>query len=66
MQLPPLSGGAAGPAIGGATAGGAAGDWIVNFGSGNAGAVAKGLDAYLPWLLAGVAVVVAWRIARQR
>lgn len=66
MNIPALTGGAGGPAIGGATSGGGQGDWIVNFGTGNAGAAAKGVDAYLPWLLAGVAVVVAWRIGRRR
>lgn len=66
-----LSGGAGGAATSGdATGGNAAFDssgWVVNFGSGSVESSRNdALGQYVPYIVAGVAVLLAWRFLGRR
>lgn len=69
--LPNLTGGAAGPsgASGGtANIGFDSSGWAVNFGSGSASASGSSGDLakWTPYLLAGAALLIVWRMTRKR
>lgn len=73
MALPPLnlSAGGGGPATasGGLTSGYDNSGWVVNFGSGSvesSRADASDLSKYLPFVLAGAGLLIAWRLTRKR
>lgn len=67
--IPSLTGGGAGPSTA-AGRGQSAFDssgWNVNFGGGSISSNASsGLSAYLPYVLAAAAVVIAWRMSKKR
>lgn len=61
------AGGMAGPS--GASGEGAfdSSGWAVSFGSGSASATGgAGINQYLPYILAGAAVLIVWRMTRKR
>lgn len=65
--IPSLTGGGASPSF--AQGGNSGADWVVNFGSGNAGGspVAGGLPAWAPWAIVGaLALVLVWRRKARR
>lgn len=72
--LPSITGGAAGPSAAGGTTntGFDTSGWAVNFGTGNASATGStdspvgNLGGYLPYVLAGVGLLIVWRMTRKR
>lgn len=62
-----ISAGGGGPS--GASGANSGADWVVNFGSGNAGGspVAGGLPSWAPWAIVGaLALVLVWRRKGRR
>ena len=70
--LPSITGGTAGPSSADGMFGGGLFDssgWNVSFGAGSVSSArsdAGDLGKYLPWIVAGVGVVVVWRLTRKR
>lgn len=71
---PSISAGGGGPSAAGGTTnnGFDTSGWAVNFGTGNASATGStesplgNLGGYLPYVLAGVGLLVVWRMTRKR
>lgn len=66
-----LSAGGGGPSSAGLRSGDNAFDssgWNVNFGSGSIDSTrgTEGMGAYVPYILAGIGLLVAWRMFRKR
>lgn len=65
-----LTGGNAGPSSAGGTSnsGFDSSGWAVNFGTGSANATGSSdpLGEFVPYVLAGVALLIVWRMTRKR
>jgi hypothetical protein len=66
--LPPLSGGAggaSGPATGYSDSVFDSSGWSVTFGDNSPVTPAQSLKSYIPWAIAGVGLLIAWKIYKK-